>query len=92
MKKNDVIEMANLHNKMCEKFWENYEELDWPESVFSNLLQLCLPICCEMRKIGMNAVIDTLTGEVVNGDSVDKDELREDSQRRYMTFEWVKED
>lgn len=91
MEKNHVIEMVNLHNKMCKKFWDYREDLKSPESIWNGLLQLCLPLCCEMRAIGMNAVLDSETGMVVNGDEVDKDELREDGKRRYMTFEWVEE-
>jgi hypothetical protein len=50
-----------------------------------------IKLCCELRKLGYDAVVDMLWGYVCPRQSVNTEEMI-DGKKRYMTFEWAEEE
>ena len=79
---NDLITLVNNHNDVCAKtmaMWS--EENQCVETMRQGNVTTGIEFCCQMREVGLDAIVDMVSGEVLPREEVEEDD-------RYKTFEY----
>lgn len=91
-----VVEAVERHNVHCAKVGGmifdvkcgepvNYD-MECLETMRSGNIECGIKLCCKMRELHIDAVVDMLYGYVLPRSEADDSEV--DGQRRYLTFEF----